>query len=88
MDTGNNFNQSKRSFNSNNGFPSIQKGQKLSQRQHDTLLKLNRSFVGQNIEKLDEKEMFSPPNITAFKQKEIGSKGTLFNTANERITTD
>jgi len=32
--------------------------------------------------------MFSPPNITAFKQKEIGNKGTLFNTSNERITTD
>jgi len=68
MDNTNNFNQSKRSFNSNNGFPSIGKGQKLSQRQNDTLLKLNRSFVGNNIEKLDEKEMFSPPNVTAFKQ--------------------
>jgi len=68
MESQNNFNQSKRSFNSNNGFPNIAKGQKLSQRQHDTLLKLNRSFVGENIDKLEEKGMFNPPNLTTFKQ--------------------
>jgi len=67
MDSQNNLNKSKRSFNESNGFPTIGKGQKLSQRQHDTILKLNRSFVGENIDKLEEKTMFSPPNLTTFK---------------------
>ena len=36
----------------------------------------------------DTKGMFAPPNITAFRQADIGNKGCLFNENNQRMTMD
>lgn len=67
--------------NQSNGFPKI--GGKglinIKDRENDTLSKLKGSFVGENVDKLSPKSIFSPPNITAFNQSHVGLKGSLFN---------
>lgn len=52
-----------------NGFPKINKGFiNIKDRENDTLTKLKGSFVGENVDKLSPKSIFSPPKITAFNQ--------------------
>ena len=50
------------------GFPRINKGLviNIKDRENETLTKLKGSFVGENVDKLSPKSIFSPPNITAF----------------------
>lgn len=70
-----------------NGFPKIQKNF-IKDREHETVSKLKGSFVGENVDKLSPKSIFSPPNITAFNQQNVGLKGSLFNEQNQRMTMD
>ena len=70
--------------------PRIKKGPLINvqNRENDTLYKLKGSFLGENVDKLSPKALFSPPNITAFKRSNVGLKGSLFNESNERQNTD
>lgn len=74
-----------------NGLPTIRgrnSSLRTSPRQHEQLAKLNWSYVSQKLAHDDAKLTFDPPNITFFKQADTGQKGTLFNTKNERMSTD
>ena len=75
-----------------NGLPNI-RGRNSSLRtsprpNNEQLAKLNWSYVSQKLANDDAKLTFEPPNITFFKQSDTGQKGTLFNTKNERMSTD
>jgi len=71
---------SNNSFSRSGGFPKINKSPiNIAARENETLTKLKGSFVGENVDKLDPKQLFNPPNITAFNQINVGPKGSLFN---------
>lgn len=51
----------------------------------ESLARLGSTFMGTHDRKTSLQ--FSPPNITAFRRAEVGESGSLFQTQNDRITT-